>query len=329
LGKVTATTATSARLLRLLAVLSSRPSWTNAELAQRLSVTERTVRRDVARLREAGYRVDSEGGPHGGYRLGPGKRIAPLTLDDEEALAVFAALRDTTGQGVLGNDQAAMSALLKLRHLLPTRVAERLDALEGSSVDIVAAERDRVAVPLLFEIATACRRGERLRLSYRDARGHETRREVDPHQLVRSPNRWYLVAFDVAKGAWRTLRADRILAAHTTGSPVELDDRPDAAEMVTRMLLSDYPYYAVVRVAVPLAQARRLVPPNQGAHQADGPDATLITIGGVTPESLAAALFRLPTPFRLDAPDEVRDAVRRRAEQFIEAAGQGGRVRHE
>lgn len=329
MGKVTATTATSARLLRLLAVLSSRPSWTNAELAQRLSVTERTVRRDVARLREAGYRVDSEGGPHGGYRLGPGKRIAPLTLDDEEALAVSAALRDTTGRGVPGNDQAAMSALLKLRHLLPTRVVERLDALEGSSVDIVAAERDRVAVPLLFEIATACRRGERLRLSYRDAGGRETRREVDPHQLVRSPNRWYLVAFDVAKGAWRTLRADRILAAHTTGSPVELDDRPDAAELVTRMLLSDYQYYAVVRVAVPLAQARRLVPPNQGAHQADGPDATLITIGGVTPESLAAALFRLPTPFRLDAPDEVRDAVRRRAEQFIEAAGQEGRVRHE
>ncbi|MGW2930792.1 helix-turn-helix transcriptional regulator [Streptomyces sp. NPDC001156] len=307
-------TATSARLLRLLAVLSSRPSWTNGELAERLGVTERTVRRDIARLREAGYGIDSEGGPYGGYRLGPGKRMAPLTLDDEEALAVFAALREAPG-----DDPATMSALLKLRHLLPARVVERIDAVDGSSVDIMQAERGRVAVPLLFEIATACHRGERLSLTYRDARSTETRRRVDPHRLVRSPNRWYLVAFDVAKHEWRTFRADRIIAAQTTGVSVELDDPPDAADMVTKMLVSDYPYYATTRVAVPLARARHIVPPHLGSCRADGPDTTCITIGGVTPDSLAAALFRLPTPLRLVASDEVYEAVHRRVAQFTEA----------
>jgi len=306
--------ATSARLLRLLAVLSSRPSWTNAELAERLDVTERTVRRDIARLREAGYGIDSEGGPYGGYRLGPGKRMAPPTLDDEEALAVFAALREAPG-----DDPAAMSALLKLRHLLPARVIEQLDAVDRSSVDIMQVERRRVAVPLLFEVATACHRGERLTLTYCDARGTETRRQVDPHRLVRSPNRWYLVAFDVAKHEWRTFRADRIVAAQTTGVIVELNDPPDAADMVTKMLVSDYPYYAIARVAVPLARARHIVPTHLGSCQADGPDTTLVTIGGVTPDSLAAALFRLPTPLRLVASDAVCEAVRRRVAQFIEA----------
>ncbi|MFE9313158.1 helix-turn-helix transcriptional regulator [Streptomyces sp. NPDC088353] len=306
-------TVTSARLLRMLAVLSSRPSWTNAELAERLGVTERTVRRDIARLRDAGYGIDSETGPYGGYRLGAGERMAPLTLDDEEALAVFAALREAPG-----DDPAATSALLKLRHLLPARVIERLDAVEGTSVDIMQTER-RVAVPLLFEIATACHRGERLTLTYRDARGTETRRQVDPHRLVRSPNRWYLVAFDVTKQEWRTFRADRVVAAQATGVTVELDDPPDAADMVKKMLVSDYPYYATARVAVPLAQARHIVPPHLGSCRADGPDTTFITIGGVTPDSVAAALFRLPTPLHLVASDEVCEAVHRRAAHFIEA----------
>ncbi|MGW3289799.1 helix-turn-helix transcriptional regulator [Streptomyces sp. NPDC001002] len=316
-------TATSARLLRMLAVLSSRPSWTNAELAQRLDVTERTVRRDIARLREAGYGIDSEGGPYGGYRLGPGRQTVPLTLDDEEALAVFAALRESPG-----DDPAAVSALLKLRHLLPARVVERLDAMDSSSVDITQAEHGRVAVPLLFDLAAACHRGERLTLTYRDTRGTETRRHVDPHRLVRSPNRWYLVAFDIAKEQWRTFRADRVVAAHTTGVTVELDDRPDAAAMVAQMLVSDYPYYATARIALPLAQARRLVPPNMGSCRADGPDATHVTIGGTTPDGLAAILFRLPTPLDLDASDEVCQAVRRRAAQLVETAQRATEQRH-
>ncbi|MFG2524585.1 helix-turn-helix transcriptional regulator [Streptomyces sp. NPDC048527] len=165
-------------------------------------------------------------------------------------------------------------------------------------------------------------------LTYRDTQGAETRRQVDPHRLVRSPNRWYLVAFDIAKQQWRTFRADRVIAAHTTGVTVELDDRPDAADMVAKMLVSDYPYYATVRIALPLAQARQLVPPNMGSCRADGPDATYVTIGGATPDGLAAALFRLPTPLHLDASDEVCQAVRRRAAQLIETAQRTTERRH-
>ena len=312
---------TSSRLLRLLAVLSSRPSWTNGELAGRLDVTERTVRRDVARLRELGYGVVSEAGPYGGYRLSAGARLAPLSLDDEEALAVTIALREAALSGVLGDDQAAVSALFKLRQVLPPRVAGRLGELDASFVHTTRSEAGRVGSPVLLELATACRRGDRLRLSYRDLRARDTVREVDPYRLVRSPHRWYLVALDVARGQWRTFRADRVTGTQPTGGRVEFADRPDAADLVSRMLLSDYPIYATVRVRLPLVQARRLVPPHRGAHQADGPDATLITIGGTDPEELATGLLRLATPLEVVTPDEVRDALRRQAHALVAALG--------
>ncbi|MEU5713573.1 helix-turn-helix transcriptional regulator [Streptomyces flaveolus] len=124
----------SARLLRLLALLAARPSWTCAELAERMAVTDRTVRRDVARLRELGYTVDSGAGPWGGYRLRAGSRVPPLILDDEEALAVAVGLREAAFGGALGGDQAALSALLKLRQVLPPRIADRLGEWDDALV---------------------------------------------------------------------------------------------------------------------------------------------------------------------------------------------------
>jgi predicted DNA-binding transcriptional regulator YafY len=312
-------TTTSSRLLRLLALLGSRPSWTNAQLAERMEVTERTIRRDVARLRALGYGIVSEGGPYGGYRLSAGNRLAPLSLDDEEALAVTVALREAASSGVLGDDRAAMSALLKLRQILPPHIAVRLGDLDGSFVHTARFEAGHVDSSLLLELATACRRGDRLSLSYRDMRGRDTLREVDPHRLVRSAHRWYLVALDVERGEWRTFRADRIRAARPTGARTELVDPPDAAAMVSRMLLSDYPVYAVIRVALPLAQARRLVPPHRGSHRADGPDTTFITVGGASPEDLARDLLRLGTPMEVDAPDEVLEAMRAHARAVLAA----------
>ncbi|HET6478428.1 MAG TPA: YafY family protein [Actinoplanes sp.] len=313
---------TSARLLRLASTLSSRQSWTNSELAGQMGVTERTVRRDVARLRELGYGIVSEAGPYGGYRLSVGTRLPPLSLDDEEALAVTIALREAALSGVLGGDQAAVSALLKLRQILPVRLADRLREWDASVVHTARSEAGQVAPAILLEVAGACRRGERLRLSYRDMQARETVREVDPYRLVRSPHRWYLVAVDTARGQWRTFRADRVTAAEPTGAPADLagrPDLPDAAELISRMLLSDYPLYATVRVEMPLEQASRLVPPSRGAHRPDGPGATLITLGGTDPEELAAELIGLATPIEVVEPAEVRDAMYRRTHEILAA----------
>ncbi|MFI2363412.1 helix-turn-helix transcriptional regulator [Promicromonospora sp. NPDC019610] len=304
---------TSARLLQLLSLLWSRPSWTAGDLAQRMDVTERTVRRDVARLRDLGYDVESDPGRWGGYRLGESRRQLPLVLDDDEALAVSVALREAAQTGILGDDQAVLSAFLKLRRLLPDRVAARLGAMDDVFEHTARAGAQPLSPGMLATLARACRRGERVHLSYRSAQRVATEREIDPYRLVFTGNRWYLVALDVAKGEWRTFRADRVADARLTGRLVRLEDPPDASRLVAEMLLSDYPLYATVRLPLALDDAMRAVPPTAGAHRPDGPAATVVRIGGTDPESLAERVLSLGVPVTVLSPDAVRAAVRRRA----------------
>lgn len=225
---------TSARLLQLLTLLSSGRSWTCAGLAGQLGITERTVRRDVARLRELGYGIESTMGPWGGYRLGPGTSVPPLIFDDEEALAVAVGLRAAALSGVSGSDQAALSALLKLRHVLPTRIADRLGELDAAFTHTTRPDGQQISATLLLDLATASRRGERIHLTYRDRDGMTSTRQVDPYRLVYTGRRWYFLAHDVTQQDWRTFRADRIVEATPNGQPAVLPDRPDPAEMVSK-----------------------------------------------------------------------------------------------
>ncbi|MFE4413734.1 helix-turn-helix transcriptional regulator [Streptomyces sp. NPDC056821] len=312
----------SARLLRLLSLLSFRPSWTCAELAERMEVTDRTVRRDIARLRELGYTVDSEAGPWGGYRLRAGSRVPPLILDDEEALAVAVGLREAALSDALGGDQAALSALLKLRQVLPQRIAERLGELDDAFVSLPGADGPQIRAGLLLELAVACRRGERARLSYVDAEGRATVRDVDPYRLVRTGRRWYFVARDVVRGQWRTFRADRIDRLQPTGRPADLTDLPDPARLVSRNIANGpYPLSATIRLPLPMEAALRLVPATVGTHRSDGPDATLVDVGGPDPDGLARYLLGLGTSLRVLAPESVRQAVLRRTRELLEAHG--------
>ncbi|MEU0640426.1 WYL domain-containing protein [Streptomyces albidoflavus] len=307
---------TSSRLLKVVSLLSSRPSWTAGELADRMTVTERTVRRDISRLRELGYGVESDPGRWGGYRLGEGGRQLPLVLDDEESLAVAVALREAAQTGVLGDDQAALSALLKLRRMLPRRVAARLGALDGMFEYTSRSCGPLVASGLLAEIANVCRASERVRLIYRDGAGEETEREVDPHRLVFTGLRWFLVARDAVHGAWEAFRADQVVQMHRTGRQVFLDDPPDAAQFVARTLADGSPLRATVRLALPLEDVVRDLP--IAIRRPDGPDATIVEIPGADAESLADYLLRLAVPLRVFSPDSVRDAVHRRATALAE-----------
>ncbi|MFI2763234.1 helix-turn-helix transcriptional regulator [Streptomyces echinatus] len=307
----------SARLLRLLSLLSARPSWTCAELAERMEVTDRTVRRDVARLRDLGYSVDSEAGPWGGYRLRAGSRVPPLILDDEEALAVAVGLREAALSDALGGDQAALSALLKLRQVLPRRIADRLGELDDAFVRLPGTDGPQIRPGLLLELAVACRQGERARLSYTDGEGRGTVRDVDPYRLVHTGRRWYFVARDVSRAQWRTFRADRVDRIQPTGHPADLTDPPDPARLVSRNTANGpYPLSATVRLPVPIDEALRIVPPTVGTHRPDGPDATLVDIGGPNPDGLARYLLGLGTPLRVIEPDPVRQALARRAREL-------------
>nr|WP_116244928.1 YafY family protein [Nocardiopsis sp. FIRDI 009] len=310
----------TSRLLRLVSLLSTRPVRTCGELAEHMSVTERTVRRDIARLRDLGYGIESAPGPWGGYRLSPGTRLPPLVLDDEEALAVAVGLRSAALSGALGADQAALSALLKLRQALPRRLAGRLGELDATLAHTPRSEEPQISPDRLLELATACRGGTRTELSYRDHAGRSTIRYVDPYRLVHTGLRWYFVARDVGRGQWRTFRADRVTGTRITAEPVDLVDPPDAASLVSRGIASVvYPVYATVRLPLPLDRALAVVPSTIGAHAPDGPGATVVEIGGNDVEQLVDYLLGLGTPFRVLSTDAVREALLRRARGLIEA----------
>lgn len=284
-----------------------------------MAVNERTVRRDVARLRDLGYGVESDPGPWGGYRLAPGTAVPPLSLDDDEALAVAVALQETALRGVLGSDQAALSALFKLQRILPRRVANRLSAFADSVVHTAQGPGDPVSSEVLLKLADACRHRHRLHLVYCDSAGRRTSRAVDPYRLVRTRNRWYLVALDVKRGQWRTLRADRVVEVRPTGEPVRIEYPPDAARMVADMLTSNYPLYATVVLPVSVEEAQRLVPPGSGIHESAGPDTTRVTLGGTDLDDLATRLLELAVPLAVVAPAELRTVLRTRLRAHLNA----------
>ncbi|WP_433613056.1 helix-turn-helix transcriptional regulator [Prescottella agglutinans] len=311
---------TSARLLDLLALLSSRAQWTSADLANRMNVDARTIRRDVARLRELGYVVESDPGPWGGYRLGAGRHVPPFVLDDEEALAVAVALREAAGTGVLGGDQAVLSALFKLRRVLPASVADRLRSMDTVIVHSSEAGDPQIDPDILLRLATACRRFERLVLSYRNHDGVDSVREVDAYRLVRRNRRWYLVAKDVAKGMWRTFRADRVLETRTTGSRAEPLDAPDPEAFVAEGISSVvYPIYTTVRLPLPLERALAVVPPTIGTHTGEGADSTIVVIGGNDIDMLVTYLMGLGVALEVLSPRDVRESLLQRMRDLIVA----------
>jgi predicted DNA-binding transcriptional regulator YafY len=202
-------TTTSSRLLELLSLLQARRDWPGGELAERLGVSGRTIRRDVERLRELGYPVESLTGPAGGYRLRAGTAMPPLLLDDEEAIAIAVGLLTATRASVTGIEETAVRALVKLEQVLPAHLRRRVAAL-GSATIAPPVSGPTVAPQDLTLIAAACRDSECLRFAYRSRDGTDSRREVDPQALVNLGRRWYLVAWDRRREDWRTFRVDRV-----------------------------------------------------------------------------------------------------------------------
>ncbi len=310
---------TSARLLRLLSLLQSRPDWSGPELADRLEVTTRTVRRDVDRLRQLGYPVDATHGPEGGYRLGSGASLPPLLLDDDEATAVAVALGATARGAVRGMEEPALAALAKLDRLLPPRLRVRVGALRSATVQLGGGDGD-VDGEVLVTAAQACAGMERLVLDYTDRDGNDTERRIEPHRLVSTGRRWYLVALDLDRRAWRTFRVDRISAATRTGHRFRHDDPPDAAALVSEALaVAPYRYTAVVRIAATADEVRARVPPTVGVVEADGDDAAVLTTGSDDLDSIAGHLVQLGLPFEALEPPELRDLLRRTATSLAAA----------
>jgi predicted DNA-binding transcriptional regulator YafY len=222
---------TSGRLLKLLSLLQAHRDWTGPELADRLGVTVRTVRRDVDKLRALGYPVEADLGVTGGYRLGAGASLPPLLLDDDEAVAVAVGLRTAAGGTVAGIAETSVRALAKLEQVLPSRLRYRVRSVQSMTVPLVGAG-PVVDPEVLARLAGACRDHQRLRIEYRAADGTGSRRVCEPHRLVHTGRRWYLVAWDNDRDDWRTFRVDRLRVRDQPGprfAPRDLTDEEVAA----------------------------------------------------------------------------------------------------
>ncbi|ARF82222.1 helix-turn-helix transcriptional regulator [Kitasatospora aureofaciens] len=227
---------TSTRTLRLLSLLQTHRYWPGEELADRLGVSVRTLRRDVDRLRELGYPVEAQRGVDGGYQLAAGAALPPLVIDDEEAVALAVGLQAAAESPVEGVAEASVRVLAKVVQVMPARLRRRVEALRAVTVpvDWGASAGSGVDPDALTAVALACRDSERLRFSYTAATANRSDRHVEPHRLVCLGRRWYLVAYDLDRGDWRTFRLDRLTAAEGTGARFAPRTLPaaDAAEYV-------------------------------------------------------------------------------------------------
>jgi predicted DNA-binding transcriptional regulator YafY len=312
---------TSARLLQLLTLLEARREWPGGELAERLGVTPRTIRSDIVRLRELGYPVEATPGVAGGYRLGAGAALPPLLLDDAEAVAVALALRSSAGGGVAGIEETSVQALVKLEQVLPSRLRRRVNALQAYTV-AVTVSGPTVDPPVLATIAAACRDLEVLRIDYVARDGTESVRAVEPLRLVHWGRRWYLVAWDRGRHAWRTFRADRLRLRTPNGPRFAPREPPaeDIAAYVTRSIRSaPMRYEARVTVHAPAATIVERVPSQIVVEPVDD-ETCVVRAGAGSIEMLALYLGMMDADFTVTEPPELVSRVRMLAERFAGAA---------
>ncbi|WP_433375223.1 helix-turn-helix transcriptional regulator [Actinoplanes sp. CA-142083] len=304
---------TSARLLRLLSLLQTPREWTGAELAERLSVSPRTVRNDVERLRTLGYPVHGSRGAVGGYRLGAGAALPPLLLDDEEAVAVAIGLRTAAGGTITGVEETSLRALAKLEQVLPARLRRRVNALQTYAETVPRDDQGpRVDAGTLSALAAVCRDHERLRFDYRRHDGSESRREAEPYRLVNWGRRWYLVAFDIERDDWRTFRVDRLSPRTPTGprfTPRELPE--EAVDQVRRGASSAaWRYRARVVVHTPAGVLAERITAAVGTITAIDDTSCLLDTGAESVETLAVHLGLLGHDFTVTGPPELVEHIR-------------------
>ncbi|MGC5010571.1 helix-turn-helix transcriptional regulator [Streptosporangium sp. DT93] len=301
---------TTGRVLRLLSLLQARREWPGPELAGRLEVSPRTLRRDIGRLRELGYPVDATSGPAGGYRLEAGTAMPPLLLDDEEAVAIAVGLSAAASGTVAGIEETSVRALVKLEQVLPSRLRLRVRTLRSQTRPVApigavpTVEADTLAL-----LAQTCRDRERIRFGYRRRDGHRSERLADPYRLASTGRRWYLVAWDTGREDWRTYRVDRLTSPLGTG--VRFPPREPPPGHVEESIVAPLSRHrAVVVVHAPRAVvAERFSGPGWTLEELDDRSCLLRT-GDDSLEWLALSVGLLGLDFTVREPPELIDHIR-------------------
>ncbi|MFF3668556.1 helix-turn-helix transcriptional regulator [Microtetraspora malaysiensis] len=312
---------TSARLLRLLSLLQTPKDWPGAELADRLGVSHRTIRRDIDRLRELGYVVHATAGTPG-YRLGAGTGLPPLLLDDDEAVAVAIGLGTAAVSGVTGIQETSVRALAKLEQVLPSRLRHRVGDLRSVTVPL-AGPAAAVDPAVLTAIAAAVRHRESLRFDYRSHNGTEDRRTAEPYRLVNSGRRWYLVAWDTGRGDWRTFRVDR-LRLHTPNGPRFTPREPPSADLVRyvseRISVDPYRYRGRFTVHAPADVIAARMPPTMAVVEPADDGTCVLNAGSNSLDELAMWIAQLGVPFQVHEPPELVEHIHALGTRLVDAA---------
>ncbi|WP_378733605.1 helix-turn-helix transcriptional regulator [Nocardia brasiliensis] len=316
---------TPARLLRLLSLLQTPRDWPGSELAERLGVTDRTVRRDIDRLRELGYPVEATMGAAGGYRLVAGSALPPLLVEDDEAVAIAVGLRAAAGYAVTGIEEASVRALTKLEQVLPAKLRRRVRVL-GTALALPTDTGPTVDPEVLTVLAAAVTNRERVRFTYRDGAGAETRRHTEPVGLAPSRHRWYLVGYDIERDDWRIYRADRIERPQPTAArftPRELPAADPAAYVAGRRTDWGTPAF---RLSVTIHAPARRVAGRLGDEPGDlvAVDENTCRLDGRrddSPEWLAHRLISLGADFEVHQPPELIRQLRAVSARLDRAVG--------
>lgn len=313
-------TGTSARLLALLSLLQARPDWTGPELAERLEVTVRTVRNDVARLRDLGYPVDSTRGTAGHYRLGHGASLPPLLLDDDEAVSVAVGLQ--AASGIVGVTESSRSALAKLEQVLPSRLRRRVESVARSIDRGPENTRSNAADPevdpsVVADVAEAIRRAEWLRFDHRDST-----HLVEPYRLVSWQRRWYLVARDTSTHGWGSFRLDWVRLRPPTGRRFSPDPLPehDYVDFVVREVASSgWSVHARITVSAPAASVIDRINPAVGVVEPLDERTCVLVTGADSVETIAAYIGMLGLDFHVPGPPELVHALQTMSRRYAAA----------
>ncbi len=317
---------TSARLLALLSLLQLRREWTGQELAERLQVGARTIRRDIDKLRSLGYPIEAAPGVAGGYRLGAGGELPPLLLDDAEAVAVAVGLRTAATGSISGIEETSVRALAKLEQVLPSRLRRRVKAL-GDATFAFGVEGPRIDADTLATLAGACRDATSLRFTYVARDDRTSQRRAEPSAVVHSGYRWYLVAFDLDRDEWRTFRIDRIrgrvrVAERGRQRTVPGGDPAAFLEQRLRSPFTDEPVApGQIRIEAAAGRIRKRVPSRHATVEPDGEDACIVTTRGTWSRSFLAWMALLEEPMEVLGPPELIAAAASLANHLATAAG--------
>ena len=312
----------TARTLALLALLQTHRFWSGTELADRLGVSARTVRRDVDRLRELGYRVDAAPGVDGGYQLVAGTAVPPLLVDEDEAVALTVGLRAAAGASIEGIDETTVRLLAKLDQVLPDRLRRRVEALHSNVEVLRWTPQQTVSATSLTVLAQGCRDREEVRFGYTRKDGEESSRLVRPYQLVSVGHRWYLVAWDCRREDWRTFRVDRMVEPKLAGArigPLTLPVGSAADFVAAGLRAATEQHEAVVLLAGDPDEIERLAHWFRGDLTPEGNGTTRMRLTAESLEWLAGMIAILSTSFAVtivDAPDEVRARLADAAERL-------------